>query len=68
MVQQVRDLALSLWQHGFETRPGMVGSGTATAVVQVIAVAQIRPLAWELPYAVKVAKKKKKRKRKEKAC
>ena len=38
------------------------GSGSATAVAWISAVAQIRSLAWELPYAARVEQKKKKNK------
>lgn len=41
MAQQVKDLASSLQHHGFDPLPGTVGqgSGIATAVPQVVAVA-----------------------------
>ena len=38
------------------------GSGSATAVAWISAVAQIQSLAWELPYAARVEQKKKKNK------
>ena len=34
-----------------------LGSGIAVAVVRPVAIAPIRPLAWELPYAAGVALK-----------
>lgn len=37
-----------------------LGSGNAAAVVYVRAMAQIRPLIKEIPYAMDIAKKKKK--------
>ena len=47
MVQQVKDLELSLWQHRFELWPSEVGqgSGVATAVAWVAARAWIPSLA-----------------------
>ena len=47
MVQQVKDLELSLWQHRFELWPSEVGqgSGAATAVAWVAARARIPSLA-----------------------
>ena len=53
-----------LWRYGFD--PLLVqwikGSSTATAAAWVMAVVQIRSLAWEFPYAMGVAIKKKKSK------
>lgn len=45
--------------------PGVVviGPGVATAADQVMAVAQVRCLCWELPHAMVIAKRKKKKKR-----
>ena len=39
-----------------------LGSGFAVAVTWAMAAALIRPLAWEVPYAARVALKRKKKK------
>ena len=53
VAQQVKNLVLSLRQHGFNPWPGPVGygSGIATAMAKLAAAAQIWSLAGELPYA-----------------
>lgn len=45
--------------------PGVVviGPGVATAADQVMAVAQVRCLCWELPHAMVIAKRKKKKRK-----
>ena len=57
MAQQVKDPALSLTQLWLLLRCGLKGFHVTAAVVLATATAQIRSLAWELPYAVDVAKK-----------
>ena len=57
-MQQVKDSTPAVHGHcgGMGLIPGLVqwvkGSGVATAVLQVEAVAQIWSLAWQCPYAV----------------
>ena len=48
MVQQVRNLVLSLQGRLFDPQHGEVGKGScvAASVAQVEAMAQIQPLAW----------------------
>ena len=58
MVQQVRDLALSLQCCRFDPRPGAVST----------AIAQIRPLAQELPYAMRMILNKQTKNRRTSHC
>ena len=55
MEQQVKDLALSLCWHGFNSQPSDMDLVLLQPVVQVAAVAWIQSLTWERPYATGVS-------------